>query len=125
MGHGVIPHIGPSSILLALMASGLEGQRFSFHGYLPIDDKARLDALLTLEKESRRARASQLFIEPPYRNDVLRAALLKALHPSTWLTVAVHLTGKEASIKTRRIKDWRALAEPLEKRPTLFAILAA
>jgi len=125
-GITVAPLIGPSSLLLALMASGLDGQRFAFHGYLPVREPERSQRIAALEKESRREKQTQIFIETPYRNAALFAALLAACRPDAWLCVASELTTPQESIATRRIDAWRAGPAPmLEKRPTVFLLLAA
>jgi 16S rRNA (cytidine1402-2'-O)-methyltransferase len=122
----VVPLVGPSSLLLALMASGLNGQCFAFHGYLPAREEARKSALLALEKESRKKRQTQIFIETPYRNAALFAALLRHAHPATQLTLASDLSLPTECIRTRSIADWRRAAAPdLERRPTVFLLLAA
>lgn len=126
LGIRVRPLVGPSSILLALMASGLDGQRFRFLGYLPIHEDERRDAIKALEERSR-ASETQLFIETPYRNTQMLASLLEALSPATRLTVATDITGSAESIRTLEVKAWRALPEEartLPKLPTVFALLA-
>lgn len=126
LGIPVKPLVGPSALLLALMASGLEGQRFAFHGYLPVREPERSRRIVELEKRSRQNRETQLFIETPYRNEALLAALLAACRPTTWLCVASDLTLASESIATRRIADWRcrpASADAL-RRPTVFLLLA-
>jgi 16S rRNA (cytidine1402-2'-O)-methyltransferase len=123
-GIRVIPLIGPSSLLLALMASGLNGQRFAFHGYLPAKAEERARAIRELEKESRARSQTQLFIETPYRNAQLYAALLQHTHPGTRLCLAADLTLTSESIQTRRVQDWRKTPPPnLERRPTVFLLL--
>lgn len=125
-GIRVVPLVGPSSILLALMASGLNGQCFAFQGYLPIDELARKKTLLNLEAESAQRRQTQLFIETPYRNDKLFAALLAQCLPHTQLCVATDLTLSSESIQTLSIAQWRKTTAPsLNKRPSLFLLLAA
>lgn len=125
-GIRVRPLVGPSSLLLALMASGLDGQRFAFHGYLPQKEPERSRRITELEKESRQHRQTQLFIETPYRNGALFQALLAACRPETLLCVASHLTLPDEAIATRRIADWRRAPPPaLEKRPTVFLLLSA
>ncbi|HEY4373304.1 MAG TPA: SAM-dependent methyltransferase [Burkholderiales bacterium] len=127
-GVRVAPLVGPSSILLALMASGLEGQRFAFHGYLPVKSPAREEMIRELETRSRRQRETQIVIETPYRNGALQQALLASLKPDTWLTVAVDLTLASEAVRTRRVSQWRQAA-PKEmapdKHPAVFLILAA
>jgi 16S rRNA (cytidine1402-2'-O)-methyltransferase len=125
-GIRIVPLVGPSSILLALMASGLNGQCFAFQGYLPIDELARKKNLASLEAESAQRRQTQLFIETPYRNDKLFAALLAQCLPQTLLCVATDLTLSSESIQTLSIAQWRKTAAPtLNKRPSLFLLLAA
>ncbi|MDR1647388.1 MAG: SAM-dependent methyltransferase [Zoogloeaceae bacterium] len=122
----IVPLVGPSSLLLALMASGLNGQCFAFHGYLPAKEEARKSALMALEKESRHKRQTQIFIETPYRNTALFATLLRCAHPATRLTLASDLSLPTESIRTRSIADWRHTESPeLERRPTVFLLLAA
>jgi 16S rRNA (cytidine1402-2'-O)-methyltransferase len=123
-GITVVPLTGPSSILLALMASGLNGQKFAFHGYLPIDSKESQEAIKGLEKESRSKNQTQIFIETPYRNNAIIANLLKALHEDTRLCIAIDVTGKEESISTKSIKDWRKHQPDLPKSPAVFLFLA-
>lgn len=121
----VIPLVGPSSILLALMASGLNGQRFAFHGYLPIAEADRNSAISTLETESFLRGQTQLFIETPYRNDKLFAALLALCRPSTRLCVATDISLATEQIQTRSIAEWKTKPAPhLNKRPSLFLFLA-
>jgi len=123
-GIVVVPLVGPSSILLAVMASGLEGQRFRFVGYLPADSAARRAALAELEGLSARHGETQVFIETPYRNDALLADVLAACKPSTRLAVAAELTSPNESIRMDRIEGWRARHDPIGKRPAIFLILA-
>jgi 16S rRNA (cytidine1402-2'-O)-methyltransferase len=120
----VVPLVGPSSILLALMASGLEGQRFRFVGYLPADGAARRAAIVELERQSARLAETQVFIETPYRNDALLADLLAACRPGTRLAVAAELTSPRESIRMDRIDAWRARHEPIGKQPAIFLLLA-
>jgi 16S rRNA (cytidine1402-2'-O)-methyltransferase len=123
-GITVVPLVGPSSILLALMASGLNGQQFAFHGYLPIEGKEASEAIKTLEKESRSRRQTQIFIETPYRNNPIMAHLLKSLHPETLMCVAVDVTGSQESIQMHSIKEWRQKSLELPKLPAVFLFLA-
>lgn len=123
-GIDVIPLTGPSSILLALMASGLNGQKFAFHGYLPIDSKESQETIKELEKESRSKHQTQIFIETPYRNNPVTANLLKALHEDTWLCIAIDVTGKDESIVTKPVKEWRKHKPELPKSPAVFLFLA-
>lgn len=127
LGIPVKPLVGPSALLLALMASGLEGQRFAFHGYLPAREPERSRRIVQLEKASRDRQETQLFIETPYRNAALFAALLAACRPDTWLCVASDLTLASECITTRRIADWRCRvtsADFLARRPTVFLLLS-
>jgi 16S rRNA (cytidine1402-2'-O)-methyltransferase len=123
-GIPVVPLIGPSSILLALMASGANGQRFAFHGYLPVDGAERVKAIKTLEKQSREADQTQVFIETPYRNNALLATLRETLMPATRLAVACDLTLPNQVIVSRRVADWPKQAPDLHKRPTIFLLYA-
>ncbi|MDA8259743.1 MAG: SAM-dependent methyltransferase [Betaproteobacteria bacterium] len=124
-GFVVKPLVGPSSLLLALMASGLEGQRFAFHGYLPAREPERSRRIAELEGESARHRQTQIFIETPYRNRTLLAALLQACRGNTRLCLATDLTLDSERIKTLRIADWKTIPAPdLDKRPTVFLLLA-
>lgn len=124
-GIRVIPLVGPSSLLLGLMASGLNGQCFSFHGYLPVREPERCKRIIELERQSHRELRTQIFIETPYRNAALFAALLETCRPDTRLCVATELTTSRESIATKRIDAWRAGPAPvLEKRPTVFLLLA-
>lgn len=125
-GIPVRPLVGPSSLLLALMASGLEGQRFAFQGYLPAREPERGRRIAELEKESRRQSQTQLFIEAPYRNLALYQALLAATHPQTWLCLAADLTLPTEWIATRRIAEWRRQPLPsIDRRPTVFLLFSA
>ena len=120
----VVPLVGPSSILLALMASGLEGQRFRFVGYLPAETPKRRSAILDLERQSARHAETQVFIETPYRNDALLADLLEACRPATRLAVAAELTGAREWIRMDRIEAWRTRRAAIGKRPAIFLLLA-
>jgi 16S rRNA (cytidine1402-2'-O)-methyltransferase len=120
----VVPLVGPSSILLALMGSGLNGQNFAFHGYLPIDPKLCGSSIRTFEKESRAKNQTQIFIETPYRNNAIFQTLLKELSPTTLLTIAIDLTGPSEMINTRAINDWRSMQLSLAKTPAVFLFLA-
>ncbi|MBT1706852.1 SAM-dependent methyltransferase [Fulvivirgaceae bacterium PWU5] len=123
-GIQVAPLVGPSSLLLALMGSGLNGQRFTFHGYLPIDSKEAATAIRALEKESQSRRQTQLFIETPYRNNAMLQNLLRNLQDDTLLCIAIDLTGKEESIKTLPVSKWKNLRPELPKVPAVFLFLA-
>lgn len=120
----VVPLVGPSSITLALMASGLEGQRFAFCGYLPRDAAERTRRIKELEARSRRERETEIFIETPYRNEALFGALLEACAPGTRLCVAADLTLGTESVRTRTIAEWRRAREAPGKRPAVFLLLA-
>jgi 16S rRNA (cytidine1402-2'-O)-methyltransferase len=120
----VVPLVGPSSILLALMASGLNGQKFAFHGYLPIDAGEVGKAIKVLEAESRTKNQTQIFIETPYRNNSLMEHLIKHLHPNTRLSIAIDMTGAEESIQTKEIKAWAVNKPSLGKTPAVFSFLA-
>jgi len=118
----IIPITGPSSIFLALMASGLNGQNFQFHGYLPIERKAREQKILSLEKQAYSNNQTQIFMETPYRNNQVMDTLLKTLKPDTLLCIASDLTSANEFIKTKTIKTWRSQAPDLHKTPTIFLI---
>ena len=125
MNIAVVPLVGPSSLLLALMASGLNGQSFAFHGYLPVDEEARNKRIRELETESARHARTQLFIETPYRNGRMFEALRNSCRPDTRLCVACDLTLESESIITRRIADWKKTPSPdLNRRPTVFLTLS-
>ncbi|MFT3826968.1 MAG: SAM-dependent methyltransferase [Chitinophagaceae bacterium] len=123
-GAIVKPLVGPSSILLALMASGMNGQQFHFLGYLPIDNGARMQALRELEAESSRRNCTQVFIETPYRNNQLLEVLLKTCKPTTKLCIAADITGTNEFIHTHTMADWKKKLPDLHKRPTIFCLLA-
>lgn len=121
----VVPLVGPSSLLLALMASGLNGQRFAFLGYLPAKEVDRNKALRELEADSRKHKQTQLFIETPYRNRAMFDAIVQACLPTTRLCVATDLTLPGESIQTRTIAQWKKQMPPeIERRPTVFLLLA-
>ena len=125
LGITIKPLVGPSSLLLALMASGLDGQRFAFHGYLPAREPERSSRIMELEKESARLQQTQIFIETPYRNFALFNALLLTCRPKTRLCLETDLTLASEQITTRRIADWKTASPPnLDKRPTVFLLLA-
>ena len=123
-GIRVVPLIGPSSIVLALMASGLEGQRFAFCGYLPRDAEERKRRIRELEARSRREDETEIFIETPYRNDVLFASLLEVSAEKTLLCLATDLTLPTEKIETRSVARWRASHHTIGKRPTVFLLLS-
>lgn len=122
--HGVevVPLVGPSSIMLALMGSGLDGQHFAFHGYLPVPSAPRTQAIQRLEKAARTARASQIFIETPYRNNQMLTAILQTCAPDTLLCVAADLTLATQFIRTQSIGEWRASLPDLNRRPAVFLL---
>ena len=123
--HAVVkPLVGPSSILLALMASGMNGQCFKFSGYLPIDKIERIAALRLLEKESQSAHCTQMFIETPYRNNQMLESILQNCQPDTRLCIAVNLTGPDEWVKTKTIKDWSQQVPDIHKKPAMFLIYA-
>jgi 16S rRNA (cytidine1402-2'-O)-methyltransferase len=124
-GVEVVPLVGPSSILLALMASGLEGQRFRFAGYLPAETAARREAIVRLEQRSALDDETQVFIETPYRNDAMLASLLEACRPDTRLAVAAALTGDGQSVRMQAVERWRRSVSQLGKRPAIFLLQAA
>lgn len=121
----VEPLIGPSSILLALMASGANGQCFAFHGYLPVDAAEKAKQVKELEQRSRKHNETQLFIETPYRNNALLQQLRETLAPSTRLAVACDLTLPTQTIVSHRVQDWPQNPPDLHKRPAIFVIHAA
>ncbi len=124
-GIRVVPLIGPSSLLLALMASGLNGQRFAFQGYLPAKEGERNKALKDLEAESRKRQQTQLFIETPYRNRALFDAILQNCQPTTRVTIATDLSLPSESVRTRSVQAWKKETPPeIERRPTVFLLLA-
>lgn len=124
-GIRIVPLIGPSSVLLALMASGLNGQRFTFLGYLPSDKTERLKSIKGIEFDSKKQQATQLFIETPYRNQHMLEDLIATLQPQTKLCVACNITGKEELIVTKPIAEWKKAPLPdLHKKPTVFLLLA-
>ncbi|HYC37665.1 MAG TPA: SAM-dependent methyltransferase [Usitatibacter sp.] len=123
-GIAVVPWVGPSSIVLALAASGLEGQRFRFLGYLPAEAVARRAAIADLERESSRRRETQIFIETPYRNDALLGDLLATCKDSTRLCVAADLTSPSQTIRSAPVEGWKKTPSILGKRPAIFLLLA-
>ena len=121
-GLQVIPLVGPSSIILAVMGSGFNGQSFAFNGYLPIEPDERIKVLKKLEQRAYTENQTQLFIETPYRNAKMMADILKACRPQTHLCVAAGLTTKDEYIKTRTVKEWTGHLPQLEKIPCIFLI---
>lgn len=125
LGIAVVPLVGPSSLLLALMASGMNGQGFAFHGYLPVKAGPRAEAIRRLEAESARSGQAQLFIETPYRNEALLDALVSALRPETRLCIAVDLTLESEAVESRPVRLWRGRDfSHYAKRPAIFILQA-
>ena len=125
MNVEVKPLVGPNSILLALMASGMNGQQFKFNGYLPIKNPERNNAIKELESESAKKNCTQIFIETPYRNNQLMDALLNICQPSTKICLAADLTSDKEFIKTRSIADWKKDKPDIHKRPAIFLLYAS
>ena len=123
-GFRVVPLVGPSSIVLALMASGLEGQRFAFLGYLPRESAERAKRIREIEQRSRKEEATEIFIETPYRNDALLGALLESCNPKTRLCIAADLTLPGESVQTKSIAEWRRATRAIGKRPAVFVLQA-
>jgi len=127
-GIEVVPLVGPSSLMLALMASGLDGQSFAFRGYLPVKPDERRAAIRAVESQSRSLRQSQIFIETPYRNDSLLADLLAVLSPATRLCLAADITLPTAFVRTRTVGEWKRMVAGgfvIGKRPCVFVLLAS
>lgn len=120
----VVPLTGPSSLLLALMASGFNGQNFVFHGYLPIKPKEREHALQKLEKDIYSKNQTQIFIEAPYRNNHVLETICKSCKPETLLCIAVDVTSENESIKTKSVTEWKKSLPNLHKRPVVFLLYA-
>ncbi|MGN6211606.1 SAM-dependent methyltransferase [Parafilimonas sp.] len=118
----VIPLVGPNSIILALMASGMNGQSFQFVGYLPVDAHERKKKVIELENESIKKRCTQIFIETPYRNNQLVNDILTTAKPETQLCIAVDITASTESIQTKKIKDWKKEKIELHKMPAIFLL---
>jgi 16S rRNA (cytidine1402-2'-O)-methyltransferase len=123
-GFRVVPLVGPSSIVLALMASGLEGQRFAFCGYLPREASERAKKIRDLERRSKLELETQIFIETPYRNDVLLAALLQSCRDTTRLCIATDLTLPGETVRTKPIAEWRRVKTTIGRRSAVFLLLA-
>ncbi|WP_396160305.1 SAM-dependent methyltransferase, partial [Flavobacterium sp.] len=121
-GIQVVPLVGPSSILLALMASGMNGQSFAFTGYLPIDKNEKKSALRNLERGSQEKNQAQLFMETPYRNNKFLEDILTTLHPQTNLCIACDVTLPTEYIKTKTVNDWKKQKVDLHNRPCIFII---
>ena len=122
MGIKVVPLVGPSSILLALMASGFNGQSFTFHGYLPIDKVLRSKKIKELEGLANRLDQTQIFIETPFRNNPLLEEILKTAGPKTKLCIACDLTAATEFVQTKTIAEWQKKVPELHKRPTIFLL---
>ncbi|HET9664455.1 MAG TPA: SAM-dependent methyltransferase [Burkholderiales bacterium] len=123
-GVRVIPLVGPSAVLLALMASGLNGQRFAFHGYLPVDAEQRRKTVKELESDSGRNDRTQIFIETPYRNNATFRGLLDACRDDTLICVATDISTSTEAIRTCPVKTWRKAPPELHRRPTVFLLYA-
>ena len=121
-GIKVVPLVGPSSILLALMASGFNGQSFAFWGYLPIDKEQRTKRIKDLDLSASRYKQTQIFIETPFRNNQLFEEVLKSCKPNTQICVASNLTGEDEYIKTQSVYNWRKEEIDLHKKPTIFLL---
>ena len=122
-GIKVVPLVGPSSILLALMASGFNGQSFTFHGYLPIDKVQRSQKIKELENLSEKNKQTQLFIETPFRNNPMLEEILKTCHPNTRLCIACNLTAEDEMVQTKSITDWKKQMPDLHKKPVIFLLM--
>jgi 16S rRNA (cytidine1402-2'-O)-methyltransferase len=120
----VVPLTGPSSIMLALAASGLNGQHFIFHGYLPVKSQQRIHKIRQIESESRKTGATQIFMETPYRNVQMFEDILKTCHAGTLLCIAVDITSTREQIKTMPISEWKTYKPELHKRPAVFLLLS-
>ncbi len=124
MNATVKPLVGPSSILLALMASGMNGQQFEFVGYLPIDINERAKAIKELEITSQKKNSTQIFIETPYRNNQLLETLLKTCKPTTRICIAAELTGTSEFVKTKTVADWKNEKTDFHKKPVIFLLMS-
>lgn len=122
MGAKIVPLSGPSSLLMALMASGMNGQHFSFNGYLPIDQTERERKLKELEKKCMVEHSSQLFIETPYRNNQMLASIVKSCQPSTRLCIAFNISSAAEWIKTKSVKEWKESIPEIPKEPVIFIL---
>ncbi len=123
LGHKVVPLVGPSSILMALMASGFNGQSFTFNGYLPIDKPLKIKVLQTLEQTAKKKNQTQIFMETPFRNNQLLEDVLQNLNPETLLCIACNVTAEDEFIKTLTVRDWQKSKPDLHKKPTIFLLL--
>jgi 16S rRNA (cytidine1402-2'-O)-methyltransferase len=119
------PLVGPSSILLALMASGMNGQQFQFVGYLPIDQSDRIKKIRELEMESQKKNCTQIFIETPYRNNQLVETICKTANPATRLCIAADITGINEYIRTKTVDRWKKNMPDIHKRPAIFLLFSA
>lgn len=124
IGVKVVPMVGPSSLMMALMSSGLNGQSFAFRGYLPAKTPERRKELADLERLSAKLNQSQIFIETPYRNDSMLADICECLNPSTRVCVATNITAQDECIITKTVAQWRKEKKEIGKRPTVFILLA-
>ena len=122
MGYKVVPLVGPSSVLLAVMASGLSGQNFAFSGYLPVKTNEREARIRFLEKRSILENQAQIFIEAPYRNNQLMKSILETCSPETWLCIASNITLENEWIATRTIAEWKRVVPDLNKQPAVFIL---
>lgn len=124
--HGieVVPQVGPSSLMMALMASGLNGQSFTFCGYLPAKTEERHSAIKSIEKTSQSKRQTQIFIETPYRNDAMFSDLLQSCRPSTRICIAADITMPDEFIRTKTVAEWKKENPIIGKRPCVFLMLA-
>lgn len=122
LGYQVVPQVGPSSILLALMGSGMSGQSFAFHGYLPIDKNDRRKAIQNLERESSQRTQTQIFMETPFRNNQLLEAVLESCAGHTRLCIASNLTAPDELLQTKTVAEWKKGKPDLHKKPTIFLI---
>jgi len=121
-GFRVVPLVGPSSVLLSLMASGMNGQNFAFNGYLPVNSQERSKAISLLEKKAISEKQTQIFIETPYRNNALIADILKTCSTSTLLCIAADITGKDEMISTKTVGHWKKSVPDLNKQPVVYLI---
>lgn len=124
MGAQIKPLVGPNSILLALMASGMNGQQFEFVGYLPIDAGARIKKIKELELQSKKDNSTKIFIETPYRNNQLIESLLKNCATTTQLCIAVNITDATEKIQTKSIQDWKNKIPDIHKQPAIFLLFS-
>lgn len=121
-GYKVVPLVGPSSLLMAIMASGFNGQSFAFHGYLPIDSSKRVSKIKYLEMQSYKDNQTQLFIETPYRNQKLAEDIIENCKPHTQLCIAMNISCDDEWIVTKSVKSWKGNLPDMQKTPTVFLI---